>query len=171
MQTKLICLKQKTDLFTVLQMKHQQYPQENINILFCSVLSWMDKMDLVCLEATFSFYEVASYRWLFLVQSLADAALLFLLLHNYSFSTWPHNSCYYTLSTLWSFSPQAEKDLDISVYQCRLSTLYYHKISLVLFVFCDVILLKQTKLVQCRLSPSGPTIFFHHCPGSGSNRM
>lgn len=154
-----------------MQVKYHQYFQESINILFCSVLSWVDKIDLACLEATFPFYVVASYRWLFLVQSLADAALLFLLLHNYSFSTWPHTSCYYTLSTFCSLSPQAKKDLDISLYQCMLSTSYYHKISLVHFVVCDIILLKQTKLVQCRLSPSGPTIFFHHHPGSGSSRL
>lgn len=110
-QTKLIYLKQKTDLFTVMQMKYHQYPQENINILFRSVFSWMDKMDLVCLEATFPFYVAASYRWVFLVQSLAVAALLFLLFHNYSFCTWPHTSCYYTLSTFCSFSPQAKKIL------------------------------------------------------------
>lgn len=29
----------------------------------------------------------------------------------------------------------------------------------------------ESKLVQCRLSPSGLTIFFHCYPGSGSSRM
>jgi len=50
----LICLEQeKTELFTVTRVKYYQYLQENnIDILFCSVLPWMDKMDLVCLGAT-----------------------------------------------------------------------------------------------------------------------
>lgn len=155
-----------------MQVKYHQYSQGNTNILFCSVLPCMGKMDLVCLEATFSFCAIASYRWLFLVQSFANAALLFLLsFQSTQFLFLQYLTSYLTLlllSTFCSFSPQGKKkDFDISLYQCEISTLYYHKISLVLFVFCDIILLNQIKLVQWKLSPSGPKIFFHHHPGNG----